>query len=152
MPVKEYCLIPKAEYEINKSSSSHQPNLHASAIVTPQPRVEATIVEDNSSLEDTVKILLNPKDYQYAEGILSFLRKHPLIRWDKSGNMLSPIRDVNIIDIIRYWVNRNAIFDPDKISDLRMMVKLVDIPDSFINPLASGGFRTESVSETAVFA
>lgn len=51
--------------------------------------------------------------------------------------MISPIHGVNIFDIICYWLTRNSGYDPTKINDLRMFVKLVSLPESFIkNPKA----------------
>lgn len=143
MTVKEYCLVPRSQIE-----PTRPPQVKAT-LSPPQPvrekrpeNVTGVITKsevDTNTLDDTMKIILRPTEYQYADGILSYLRKHPLIRWDSNGNMMSPIRDVNIFDIIRYWVTKNSTFDSNKIPDLRMMVKLVSLPESFIkNPKARG--------------
>ena len=139
MSVKEFCLVPRALAEATlKSSLQVKPTSHQEFKKTPQnvseilPKSEA-----DTTLDESLKIILKPTEYHYADLMLAFLRKHPLVRWDSSGNMLSPIRNVNIVDIIRYWLNRNNNFDSNKISDLRMMVKLIDLPPSFIkNPKA----------------
>jgi len=140
MSVKEFCLVPRSQVETRLPA--YQPRTQVQPALAPQQtntlqHVSSTPVKDDPALDETIKILLRPTEHEYADGILSYLRKHPLIRWDSSGNMMSPIRDVNIIDIIRYWVNTNANFDASKIPDLRMMIKLVDLPKSYIrNPKA----------------
>ena len=153
MSVKEFCLVPRSLAEtslppkLQVKATSHQELKE-----TPQNVSEASPKsEADTTLDENLKIILKPMEYHYAHLMLSFLRKHPLIRWDSSGNMLSPIRDVNIVDIIRYWLNRNNNFDSSKIPDLRMLVKLVNLPPSFVkNPKAKaqlfkGGVKKKNI-------
>ena len=139
MPVKEFCLVPRAlaeatlqrKLQVNPTSQQELKKTPENALGV-LPKSEA-----DTALDEALKIILKPTEYHYANLMLPLLRKHPLIRWDSSGNMLSPIRGVNIVDIIRYWLNRNNNIDSNKIPDLRMMVKLIDLPPSFIkNPKA----------------
>lgn len=75
---------------------------------------------------------LKSNDYDYGKGILSFLRKKPLVKWDREGKITYPVRDINIIDAIKYFVTTNSTFDANKIPDLRLVVRLGGIPESFI--------------------
>ena len=142
MPVKEFCLVPRSQLETkqtpHRTKSQVETKLSSFHRKSPQNALgEALIPEVDTTFDDTAKILVNNADRQYADGILSFLRKHPLIRWDSSGNMMSPITGVNIFDIIRFWVTRNSSFDSEKIEDLKMLVKLTGLPKSYIkNPKA----------------
>ena len=141
MSIKEFCLVPRSDVE--KKRISH--HFTSQVKVTPRKQQQnsqnvmgdpLTPVVDNS-IENAMKILLTQEQQQYADGIISYLRKHPIIRWDNSGNILSLISGVNLFDSIRYWANRNSNFDSTKIPDLRMMVKLIGLPETYIkNPKA----------------
>ena len=131
MSIKEFCLVPRSDVE--RKRSSH----HLSPQVKVTPRIhnaegDSVTPEVDTSVENAMKILLTPAEQQYAHGIISYLRKHPIMRWDNNGDLLSPITGVNLFDIIRYWVNKNSSFDKRKIPDLRMMVKLIGLPETYI--------------------
>lgn len=133
MVVKEYCLIPKSKldkHEYFKTPSPPHPS-PPQRIEKPDERVLKE-AEYDTSVDDSLKMALRPSDYEYGKGILSFLRKKPLVKWDREGQFTYPVRDINIVEAIRYWVTKNSTFDPNKIGDLRLLVRVGGLPESFI--------------------
>lgn len=129
MPIKEFCLVPRSEVEAKKKRPISLPE---TKIAQQNVKKESLTSEVDTSIEDAVKILFKPSVQQYVDGIISYLRKHPIIRWDDTGNIVTPIQGVNLFDIIHFWVTQNSNFDSSKIPDLRMMVKLIGLPKTYV--------------------
>lgn len=131
MVVKEYCLIPKSKVDKHDYFKNLPPTAPHKAL----DKIDAVTLskpEHDSTVDDLMKMTLKPSDYDYGKGILSFLRKKPLVKWDREGQITYPVRDINIIDAIKYFVTKNSTFDTNKIADLRLVVRLGGVPESFI--------------------
>lgn len=144
MSIKEFCLVPRSDIEAKRNPYQPIPQ-----VSLPHERKTS---QNESSIDDAINILLKPTDLQYADGIISYLRKQPIVRWDSSGSILSPVRGMKLVDVIRYLVTPNGTFDSSKIPDLRMMLKLVDLPKAYVrnNKAKIHLYKDETLPSTKV--
>lgn len=133
--VKEYCLIPKSRMDKHFNTPLTSPTFRQ-GLQQPGEKVLSEPKYD-STVDDLMRMSLKAGDYEYGKTILSFLRKKPLVKWDRSGELTYPIRDINIVEAIKYFVTIHGAFDSDKIGDLRLLVRVTGLPESLMrNPRA----------------
>ena len=85
------------------------------------------------SLLDKVGIFIKPSVQEYAKSMLDYLKsRSDTVSWDEYGNLLSPIRGLNILEIIRaLGVQGSKISELDK-QKLKIFLASISLPASYI--------------------
>ena len=99
---------------------------------------------ENPSLDhfiDSRFVTLSEKDR--AKSLLLYFKRAPDVKWDENGNLLSPLTDYNIIDIISQLIQTKTSkkgMPQHRVDAYRLLLNVAGLPKEFVQ---SGQVKTK---------
>ena len=137
MNVQEYCLIPKKIVNdiINKNSdeidNSNPLNSAPVVINKKQSIFSEKILPDLN--EEISSLFTSPIEIKKAKNIYLWIKNNSHdIEISSNGDMIAPLKDINILDFLKDILSGIKNFTYDKLEKYRIFVALLNLPKEFL--------------------
>ena len=133
--IKEYLLIPRSRAESLLSSNNDNDKRSITSTSPPPPARKKKVKVGKPSLRHLLHLYTPPSIRDYTESLLTMFENAPGVEWDTSGNLISPVRGENILEIIsvlgmpKSSSYRNHRID---IPGLKLLLDTANIPPKFL--------------------
>lgn len=112
------------------------PNNHPPSIAAIGPRTTfpTNTIDSKPAIDNRIDVRMKAAQRDYAKAFLALMKHTPGITWDTNGNLLSPINNFNVIDILQTLsdVNSKLGFKADDIPFIKMLFHNTNLDPSFI--------------------
>ena len=140
MSVREYCLVPKTladeiihhkQNEVkNRFMREEEEDINKTPLRNPQFSIQR---QQQPSLLDKVGIFISLSRQEYARSMLEYLKsKSDIVSWDEYGNLLSPIKGLNILEIIRVLGTQGSKISTSDKQKVKIFLDSISLPSSYI--------------------
>ena len=170
--MQEYILLPKATYDryTNTGQKTHSPIPKPKSHINTQlptythkapPLLKLQPVNGPSTNNPTTKpdlsqvipLYTTQSNENYLKTLLTQFIKIPHITWDSSGNLISPIQSINILKLLRSFINKNGRLPAEDVGPARVLLNLTQInPEHIKNGIVrkqiyGGGSRSSRTKQ-----
>ena len=83
------------------------------------------------SLADIAPAYFTESRLPYVNSVLRYMQKSNNIQWDEEGNLYSPFKGFNILDIVKGFTGKDKVND-EYLQDFKHLMKIVNMPASMI--------------------
>ena len=134
--IKEYLLIPRSRAESLLSSNNDNDKRSITSASPPPPALKKKKVQvGKPSLRHLLHLYTPPSIRGYAESLLTMFENAPGVEWDTSGNLISPVRGENILEIISVLgMPKSSPYRTGRmdIPGLKLLLDTANIPPKFL--------------------
>lgn len=104
------------------------------ATISPRSTPPTNTIDPKPPLDNRIDARMKATQRDYVKAFLSLMKHTPGIMWDTTGNLLSPITNFNIIDILQTLSDTNSKlgFKADDVPFIKMLLHNTNLDPSFI--------------------
>ena len=112
--------------EINRESSREKMKPEIPYNIDPQ--------EPKPSLDSVLTIALKASHLPAAKELMLHIANSPVLSWDNLGNFNPPLDNLNLVEFLKFILSYNMKWTKaNNIPDMMLLMKIANIPSSFIN-------------------
>lgn len=112
------------------TQNNHPPSI---AAIGPRTTFPTNTIDSKPAIDNRIDVRMKATQRDYAKAFLALMKHTPGITWDTNENLLSPINNFNVTDILQTCdVNSKLGFKADDIPFIKMLFHNTNLDLSFI--------------------